>query len=250
MRAALVGCLDYMNDLPFFRAYKAQTWESLRIGESEIFRDVACGVGFDVIEMGKAFSRARFTGVDKSASLLDIARSRAGDLPNVDFAPGDAGHLPFPDNAFDGARIDRSLQHIPDPASAVREMTRVVRPGGRIVAAEPDWGTFFLHIGDAGIGERMTAQWRESFANPFIGRELGDIFAACGVADVACRAHALALTRLESADVVFDLRRLAENCVTAGVLSADWRAGAERASEKGAFLACLTIIERWGTVPA
>ena len=252
MRAALVHCLDFMNGLPFFRAYKAHTWETLGVGTGGSFLDVACGVGFDVLEMAAAHPQTHFTGADRSAAFLDIARSRAARLQNARFIEADAARLPFPDAAFDGARIDRSLQHIADPAAAVREMARVTRPGGRVVAAEPDWGAFFLYDGETDVGRRMAAKWLESFAHPYIGRELGLLFAGAGLADIGCAAHALALTQLAEADVVFDLPRLLQNCVAAGVLSAgearDWRAAAGAASARGAFLACLTIVERWGTV--
>lgn len=254
MRETLVGCLDFMNGLPFFRAYKAHTWETLQIAKGASILDVACGVGYDVIGMATAHPEARFTGADRSAAFLDVARARAASLSNARFVVGDAAHLPFPDGAFDGARIDRALQHLADPAGVVREMARVTRPGGRIVAAEPDWGTFFLYDGDAGVGARIAAKWLESFAHPRIGRELGLIFEQCGLADIGCAAHALALTQAADADVVFDLARLLTNCVDSGVLSAgearDWRAGAETASGEGTFLAGLTIIERWGTVGA
>jgi 2-polyprenyl-3-methyl-5-hydroxy-6-metoxy-1,4-benzoquinol methylase len=45
----LVHCLDFMNGLPFFKAYKAHTWETLKIRSGQKILDVACGIGFDVI---------------------------------------------------------------------------------------------------------------------------------------------------------------------------------------------------------
>ncbi len=252
MRAALIRCLDFMNDLPAFRAYKKSTWDALAVAPGKRILDVACGVGFDVAGMATGWPDAEIVGVDKSLSFLDLARARMADLANAAFVEGEADRLPFPDATFDGARIDRSLQHIPDPAAAVAEMVRVTRPGGRIVASEPDWGTFFLYNGDRETSDRMAAKWRDSFAHPFIGRELGAPFARCGVVEMGCRAHALAFSRLDEADVVFDLKRLQANCVAAGVLpeeaAAAWRNAAEAASRDGTFLACLTIIERWGTI--
>ncbi|WP_424361132.1 methyltransferase domain-containing protein [Methylocystis parvus] len=252
LRAALVHCLDFMNDLPAFRAYKERSWTSLGLAPGKTYLDVACGVGFDVMRMASAHPNAAFIGVDRSRAFLDLAGARAAGLGNASFLEGDADRLPFPDDAFDGARIDRSLQHIAAPAAAVAEMARVVRPGGRVVATEPDWGTFVLYNGDGATNCKVADKWLESIAHPFIGRELGTLFERAGIADIGCRAHVLAFSRFEEAEVVFDLTRLQENCVAAGLFSVEtgreWRAAAERASQTGVFLACLTIVERWGTV--
>lgn len=250
----LVHCLDFMNGLDFFRAYKSHSWKSLNIRPAARILDVGCGVGFDVVEMARAHPGARFVGVDRSRRFLGLARARAASLANAEFAAGDAARLPFADNSFEGARIDRSLQHMADPAEPIREMVRVTRPGGRVVAAEPDWGTFFLFNGENDVSGRMAAKWLQSIARPHIGREIGALFADSGLTALGAAAHALALTRLGDADVVFDLPRLARNCVADGVLTeseADaWRAAAVQASAAGTFLACLTIVERWGIVAA
>jgi ubiquinone/menaquinone biosynthesis C-methylase UbiE len=133
----LVHCLDFMNGLPFFKAYKAHTWERLKIRSGQKLLDVACGIGFDVIEMAKRFPSADLLGVDSSEGFLEIAKSRAGNLTNVKFLQGNGDRLPLPlhDNEFDGVRIDRSLQHMKDTRSAIKEMVRVTRPEGHIVAA-------------------------------------------------------------------------------------------------------------------
>ena len=64
------------------------------------------------------------------------------------FTVGDAGSLDEPDGSFDAARSERTLQWLVDPAAAVREMVRVVRPGGRISLIDTDWSTFTIDVGD------------------------------------------------------------------------------------------------------
>ena len=252
MQADLVRCLDFMNGLPFFRDYKKQSWEALKITGGSKILDAACGLGYDVLEMARLFPDSKFYGVDISKAFLDIARSRAQSLQNAIFIHGDSNHLEFENNKFDGARIDRSLQHISSPIDTVKEMVRVTRAGGRIVISEPDWGTFFLHNGDFETGAKIADFWRRSFVNPYIGRESGDLIEKCGVEDIHCRIYALAITALEAADVIFDLARVKENCVDAGILSSgeaqDWWAASEIASKNGTFLACLNIIQYEGSI--
>ena len=243
----LVHCLDFNNGLPFFRAYKAHSWDSLRIRDDQNILDVACGIGFDVIELAKLFPLTTFFGVDLSAGFLDIARSRAVVLPNVCFLKGNSEALPFPDGHFDGVRIDRSLQHMKKPHAAIREMVRVTRPDGRIVATEPDWGTFVLFNGEFDISASLARQFRGSFRNPCIGRKLGVLFKECGIRNLQCVIHALCVTDFTSANVVFDLARVRDQCVELGVMTGEdtrrWWRTSEEASQSGSFLACLNIVE-------
>ena len=168
MLRELTRCLDFLNDLPFFKAYKAATWAALDIGAGDSILDVACGAGFDLIEMARRHPSAAFCGTDRSGGLLAIAKTRAvaAGLGDARFVRGEAARLPFKAGAFDGVRIDRALQHIEDPEEAVAEMVRVTRPGGRIVAAEPDWGAYILFNGDRDASEKLAARWRNRSAIP------------------------------------------------------------------------------------
>ena len=62
LKPALVNCLDFMNALPFFRTYKTHSWDALQITSDKKILDVACGVGFDVVEMAKKISMCPFFG--------------------------------------------------------------------------------------------------------------------------------------------------------------------------------------------
>jgi ubiquinone/menaquinone biosynthesis C-methylase UbiE len=76
----------------------------------------------------------QITGIELSPVMLAIARQRAGDLGiEADLREGDAEALPFADNSFDTAVCVLSLCTIPDPAQAIAEMTRVLKPGGKLL---------------------------------------------------------------------------------------------------------------------
>ena len=73
--------------------------------------------------------------------------------------------LDEPDASFDAARSERTLQWLADPAAAVAEMVRVVRPGGRISLIDTDWSTFTIDVGDdalAALGPRRDANGAQS----------------------------------------------------------------------------------------
>jgi ubiquinone/menaquinone biosynthesis C-methylase UbiE len=79
----------------------------------------------------------RLTGIDLSPEMLAIARKKVTESGrDVDIREGDAHELPFPDASFDTVLCTYSLCNIPDPARAIGEMKRVLRPGGRLILVD------------------------------------------------------------------------------------------------------------------
>jgi ubiquinone/menaquinone biosynthesis C-methylase UbiE len=93
--------------------------------------DVAVGTGRNLPHFP---ADVTITGVDLSPAMLAIARQRCTDLGrDADLREADAEHLPFADATFDTAVCALSLCTIPDPPAAIREMKRVLVPGGRLL---------------------------------------------------------------------------------------------------------------------
>jgi demethylmenaquinone methyltransferase/2-methoxy-6-polyprenyl-1,4-benzoquinol methylase len=96
--------------------------------------DVACGSGKLTAELARiAGGDGRVAGLDFSAQMLAIARR---DHPGIEFLEGDALKLPFDDASFDASTIAFGLRNLADPVRGLREMQRVVKPGGRSVVLE------------------------------------------------------------------------------------------------------------------
>lgn len=106
-------------------------------------RHWACGqVSGRVLEVGIGTGRnlplypsgAELTGIELSPAMLDLAHARAARLGRpADLRLADAENLPFADGSFDSVIATLTLCSIPDPGTAVAEMARVLRPGGRLV---------------------------------------------------------------------------------------------------------------------
>lgn len=98
--------------------------------------DIGCGPGSITIDLARHVPQGHVTGIDVPDPLSqarDLA-NRAG-VANIDFRIGDIHNLEFPDNSFDIVHVHQVLQHIADPIRALREMRRVVKSEGGIVAA-------------------------------------------------------------------------------------------------------------------
>jgi ubiquinone/menaquinone biosynthesis C-methylase UbiE len=127
----------------------------------------------------------KVVGVDNSQTMLDEASKRSEGLDYVgEFHLGDIHHLPFADATFDGCRTERVLIHSNDPAQALREMVRVIRPGGLVVVVEPDLDSVITTASNHELARKMT-QWRcDSVRNGWIGRQLPGLFHQCGLTDI------------------------------------------------------------------
>ena len=124
-------------------------------------------------------------GIDSSSTMIERARLGKSDEPeDLRFEIGDAKNLPFQNDSFDRCRVDRTLQHIANPEIAVRELWRVLKPGGLAVAYDNDWGTFSINSLDTVVTRKIQDEWCYSFKNPWIGRHLSVFFQRAGFVDV------------------------------------------------------------------
>ena len=94
--------------------------------------DVATGTGLVAAELRRHGHVV--TGVDQSTGMLALARERFGE--SVELVQASADALPFDDGSFDHLTVTYLLRYVPDPAATLRELARVVRPGGIVASLE------------------------------------------------------------------------------------------------------------------
>lgn len=125
---------DLTNDILAMgqtRLWRAATVRAMEPSPGERILDLAAGTGTSTAAFAQAGAYA--VPCDFSLGMLQTGRKRQPELP---FVAGDALALPFEDNAFDGVTISFGLRNIVDPETALAEMRRVTRPGGRLVICE------------------------------------------------------------------------------------------------------------------
>jgi demethylmenaquinone methyltransferase/2-methoxy-6-polyprenyl-1,4-benzoquinol methylase len=128
------------------RGWRERAVDALDLGPSARVLDLATGTGDLAMAITTRHSDARVVGLDPSRGMLEVALRKARESSvgaRVEFLVGDAESLSFPDGSFDAASMAFGIRNVPDRARALREVHRVLRPGGRFVVlelAEPERG--------------------------------------------------------------------------------------------------------------
>jgi len=183
--AEYVRCMDDANAMEFFRTAKEHTYALLALPTGNHVLDVGCGTGDDVRALAQLVGpTGRAVGLDSSVTMIDAARLRSAGQTGVEFRIGDAQRLDFADATFDACRTDRVLQHLSDPALAVHEIVRVLRPGGRLVAFEPDTGGLLLDAPDKALTRKILNFRSDAVRSGWIGRQLQRLFKTAGLINV------------------------------------------------------------------
>jgi len=119
------------KDIADFQALAKRMAEELAEGSSVL--EVAPGPGYFSIELGKR-GKYKITGLDISQTFVEIARKNAREAAvDVDFQLGNASAMPFADDSFELIVCRAAFKNFTEPVEALREMRRVLRPGGRAV---------------------------------------------------------------------------------------------------------------------
>jgi len=109
--------------------------------------EAGCGVGAQTVILCRNSPEARFTALDISQQSLEKAALavREAGCGHVSFQQGDIYAPPFPAEFFDHVFLCFVLEHLPEPASALSALRRVLKPGGSITVIEGDHGSFYCH---------------------------------------------------------------------------------------------------------
>ena len=169
---------------------RRRTIEALGLAAGARVLDLGSGPGLFADEMAQMVGPTGCVrGVDLSESMIEIARARCADSPQVDFQIGDAISLPFGDGDFDACVSVQTLEFVADVDAALREIHRVLKPGGRLAVSDADWGATTWYCKDAALCERVMAGWLEGFAHLRLPLTLKSRLEAAGFVDAS--AHAI-----------------------------------------------------------
>ena len=243
---AYFACLALLDSLPYFCEYKLKSYELLQLKPGMKVLEAGCGLGDDAFRIAeRIMPGGTVVALDSSSEMIEKAKSRElSKHLSVQFQTGDVRALPFADNSFTRCRIDRVLQHIPQPERAISELVRVLEQGGVLLAYDNDWGTFSITARDHEMTRCLENCWCDSLTNSLIGRNLCDLFISSGLSDIRMQPSTCIINDFEMADKVYNLRETARRATLEGVISLEqgyhWIEELISRDKKGSFIAALT----------
>jgi len=155
--------------------------------------DVGCGPGTITVDLARRLSPGSVVGIDASEQIVAYAGGLALDeaVHNASFRVGNVYALEFADASFDIVHAHQVLQHLADPVAAMREIRRVLRPGGLFAARDVDYGAVTIYPALPGLEKWMETYRDVHFwngGNPDAGRHLKAWARAAGFNRVAASA--------------------------------------------------------------
>lgn len=251
--AVYLSYLDAAREAVGF--YKARSIEMLRLGPTTVALDAGCGTGEDALWLAKDIGpKGRVWGIDTSMAMVqDSMRRAAGTQLPVSFRVSSLDATGFDDATFDAVRSDRVFQHLVDPAAALSELLRVLKPGGRIVLSDTDWGSCLVDGQDNDAMKAYLSFTGSSVKNPWSGRRLHPLLRAAGLADIEVVADTVFFVDYPVFASICGMETTLATAVAAGALSEPGaqaiRDDLQARQEQGRFFACITIFTACGRKP-
>ncbi len=199
---------DKMNSIISFNQHKK--WRNdimvrMNVHEGARVLDVCCGTADWTIALAEATgTTGHVTGLDFSAGMLEAGRPKTEQYPNITLIQGNAMELPFPDNSFDYVTIGFGLRNVPDYLTVLKEMNRVLKPGGMITCLEtsqtelPGYRQLFRFyfkfvmpvLGKIFAKSYKEYSWLQESADDFPGmKQLAQLFTEAGFTAVSYKSY-------------------------------------------------------------
>jgi arsenite methyltransferase len=193
---------------PDMERQRDETLRRLGLKPGERVVDIGCGPGFLCESMAVAVGPSgRVVGIDISQDLLDFATKHKSSDP-VEYRAGNATALPVDAGQFDIAVSTQVIEYVADVEAALREMARVLRPGGRAFIVDTDFDSWVWHAADAERMALIMNGWEMHCADPRLPRTLIPRLRAAGFKIVDVEGYPIINTTYRPNDFSHGLSRL------------------------------------------
>ncbi|PYZ98429.1 bifunctional demethylmenaquinone methyltransferase/2-methoxy-6-polyprenyl-1,4-benzoquinol methylase UbiE [Alteribacter lacisalsi] len=208
---SISGSYDRMNAIISFQrhvSWRKDTMKLMKVEKGARALDVCCGTADWTLALAEAAGpEGEITGLDFSENMLEAGRKKVKEknVRNISLVQGNAMELPFKDNSFDYVTIGFGLRNVPDFDHVIREMHRVVKPGGLVTCLETSqpsmlgfkqlYWLYFRRVmpifGKMFAKSYQEYSWLQESAGTFPDKDsLADKFRTAGFSDVSYKSYA------------------------------------------------------------
>ncbi|MDN4608739.1 demethylmenaquinone methyltransferase [Sporosarcina highlanderae] len=199
---------DKMNSVISFNQHKKwrnDIMKRMNVKPNSSALDVCCGTGDWTISLAEATGKdGSVTGLDFSEGMLASARPKVKEYPSITLVQGNAMELPFKDNSFDYVTIGFGLRNVPDYEQVLKELHRVLKPGGMAACLETSqteipiyrqvFRFYFKYImplfGKIFAKSYKEYSWLQESADDFPGaKQLAQLFVDAGFQEVSYKKY-------------------------------------------------------------
>lgn len=147
---------------------------ALQVQTGEDVLDIGTGLGHLALEMADIVGpEGKIVGMDLNEPMLEFARIRCEAKAWIEFKAGDASQLPFKNESFDAAVSVQVYEYITDTHQVLKELNRILKPGGRAVIVASDWKSTIWHSTDQDRMNKVLLAWEQHCAYSDLPRTLG-----------------------------------------------------------------------------
>ncbi len=169
--ASLKQCNFSMT--PDSLAQRQRILTELNLQSGEYVLDIGSGNGFFVRNVADIIGPSgKAIGVDVSDAMTLMAKNLCSGILNIEFETANVTNLPFDNHAFDVVTSTQCLSYVHEIETALAEIYRVVKPGGRVILIDTDWDTLVWNCTNQALMDRMMSCFTGIFANALLPRTL------------------------------------------------------------------------------
>jgi len=252
----MAAFLEERSRTPDFQAVIQKLSETIAAKPGERLLEVGSGSGILCRRLAPQLQPGGWVvGVDISPDMTTEAQKYArldGINSGISFETCTAESLPYPDESFDGAIAARLLLHAADPDQVIREMKRVVKPGGRVMVMDWDFDTVAVDHPNQELTRRLL-HWRNDHhgGNNWSGRQLWRRMREAGIQNLSEHPW-VSVAHGEEDGLTQTLWRAAQVACEGGTISSAeqeaWMNGLKDSIRAGTFFACIVYFIVTGTV--
>lgn len=166
-------------------ARRKKILNALKLNTGDRVLDVGSGPGNQAFEISLSVGDSGYIdGIDSAEGAITIARQRCSKLKNVNFQVGEATDLPFDDGTFNVVMSSQVFEYLDDVAGAIDEIYRVLKPNGRVLIHDTDWGATLWYSKDPARMTRIMEIWDCHLADPHLPQTLNRKLAIAGFKDI------------------------------------------------------------------